>query len=139
MKSRTSELELRDLGYDAWPTRPDLKQRATCNVPAETRLRYVVLRGKEEVAFLSFDLIPTWDFLVLYEMYVAKPFRRQGIGTQILDLADDIARRHGRKSVVHTVGAPLDSDISHKKLVQYFLDRGFQRTRRARNSLERFV
>lgn len=133
-----TKLELKKLTSDLLPQREDLRQRALNNPQTEARLRYVVFRDVVEVAYLSFDLLPNADFLVLYELFVAKPFRRQGLGTEILRQAEAIAREHGRSRILIRP-KPLALDISREQLQLFYQERGYQPVTEDRGLYQKLV
>jgi GNAT superfamily N-acetyltransferase len=87
----------------------ELRERAAA-IPLRKNRRQFVARDAagDDVAFLSFDLCPGRDFLVLYELWVAKERRGAGVGMAALDAALAIAR-----------------DAGHARLRAWYRRRGF--------------
>ncbi len=88
-------------------------------------LRYLVLKGGREVAFLWYDLFPTDFYLVLYEIYVAKRFRGQGIGSELLHRTEDLAMKRGYNRVLIRP-MPLSDGFGRERLIAWYQRHGFR-------------
>lgn len=58
----------------------------------------------------------------IYALYVDKEHRRQGIGKQLLETAENIARDKGHKSVV----LDWESEETPRELLDWYMDRGYR-------------
>lgn len=104
---------------------PDLKERSNLNPLADNRKQYLVLsRDGEELAYLSFDILPGKDYIVLYEIFVTKAHRRKGIGNATLLEAENIAKifcffkiRVNPKS--------LSEEVPQERLIEWYKKKGY--------------
>jgi GNAT superfamily N-acetyltransferase len=78
------ELELHDLTSASEINSAELRDRARCVPGNEVSLNYLVRMLEEEAALLSYDAFPDRDHLILYELFVAERFRRQGIASELI-------------------------------------------------------
>ncbi len=86
------------------------------------RPQYVARRGREDVAFLACDLNP--PDLVIYEIFVALPFRGQGIGSRLVEKAVSEGRRNGCDRLLARPGQ-LSPDYPVEALTVWYRKRGF--------------
>ena len=62
----------------------EIRARASASSKARHTRHYVVWQEGLTVAFLSLDLIPNVEYLVVYELFVPRALRRQGVGSRVL-------------------------------------------------------
>ena len=91
-----------------------------------------------ECAFLSFDIWPERDFLVLYELWVASADRQRGLGTAMLEEASKIARDSGHVRLLARP-TPLDNQSSRSDLEAWYRCRGFVSWPEDEDMLQRLV
>jgi len=103
----------------------ELRGRTGAFPGREIDLRYLVLKAGREVAFLWYDLFPTDFYVVLYEMYVAKRFRGQGIGSELLLRTEDLAMKRVYKRVL-VRPMPLSDGIGRERLIGWYERHGFR-------------
>lgn len=118
------ELELNELTAACQINSPELRDRAGDFPGHDITRRYLVTVLRKEVAFLWYDAFPDNDYLILYEIYVAKRFRWQGIGSELIRRSEQLARDlgYGRLFVLPK---PLADGITKEQLVKWYTDRGF--------------
>jgi GNAT superfamily N-acetyltransferase len=96
--------------------------------------RYLVYDDTEQLAFMSVDLKP--DFF-LYEIYVVRHQRGNGIGTWMLAELDNIARKARRKRIfVRPI--PLDGGDPNR-LKKWYEQNGYTPSEAYADSLEKLV
>jgi GNAT superfamily N-acetyltransferase len=94
---------------------PEIQRRARESVKGRFTQQYVVRESGADVAFVALDVIPTTDYLVLYEIFVAKALRRKGIGSRLLKLIEHIGKERGYRRVTLDP-CPLEPGVSQLKL-----------------------
>jgi GNAT superfamily N-acetyltransferase len=104
---------------------PEIRGRMAQSPKARHTQHYIVTEDDVEVGFLSLDLIPRVDYLVLYEIYVPKRLRRKGIGSRLIQEVESIARSHGYARVTLSP-SPLDTDYSATTLINWYKARHYQ-------------
>jgi GNAT superfamily N-acetyltransferase len=102
----------------------ELRMRAKDFPGRKIDLRYLVRRRGEEVGFLWYMAFPSEKYLKVQEIYVAKEFRRQGIGLQLIGHAETLARRRKYEGLTLTP-RPLDPEIDTERLVAGYEKQGF--------------
>ena len=117
-------LDLEELGCTRHIDCEELDARARQNTWTEQRLQYLVRLDGQAVAFLSFDLWPGRDFIILYELFVAKNHRHRGIGPALIEQAKSIASTRGYKRIIIRP-SPL-SDVSESALIAWYQSLGFR-------------
>ena len=118
-------LDLEELGHTRQIDCEELDARARHNPWTEQRLQYLVRSSGRAVAFLSFDIWPERDFIVLYELFVASAHRRRGIGSTLVAEAKRIASMRGCKRII-VRPAPLSEDVSEAALTAWYQSLGFR-------------
>ena len=80
-----------------------------------------MLLGDQEAAFVTFDIC--WpDELNLYECFVAREYRRQGVGTEIIRFAADLGRQMGKKQL--SIRARPLAEQSQADLIAWYTHQG---------------
>ena len=83
----------------------EIRQKANASSRSQHTMHYSVYENDHEVAFLSLDIRPDVDHLVLYEIFVSREFRRRGIATRLLAQTESLARCWGyRKNSLDSFG-----------------------------------
>jgi len=118
-------LDLEELGCTRQIECEELDARARHNPWAEQRLQYLVRSSGRAVAFISFDIWPERDFIVLYELFVASGHRRRGIGSTLVAEAKRIASMRGYKRII-VRPTPLSEDVSEEALTAWYQSLGFR-------------
>lgn len=78
----------------------------------------------KEVAFVSLDRWPELSQMVIYEIFVPRSTRRQGIASAVLNEIERISLCEGL-SVVRLTPAPLDTGITREILSVWYDRRGY--------------
>ena len=99
---------------------------------------FIVQKGRFSVAFLSLDIRPHTDYLVLYELYVLSKYRNLGVGTKILSYVCDMAKSQGFKRIILTA-KPIDPSISVERLACWYNKRGVVKSAEYINEFEKVV
>jgi GNAT superfamily N-acetyltransferase len=94
--------------------------------------------GPSEVAFVSVDIGPERDFLVLYEIFVDPQQRRLRFGTRILALVEQLARWFERRRIT-LCPRPLDSTIAKIDLEAWYARLGYKPRDEVPDELEKFL
>jgi len=81
--------------------------------------------GDDEVAFLTFDIFLP-DELNLYEIFVARRYRRQGVGSEVIRFAADLGRLMCKKRL--SIWARPLSHQSQEDLIAWYVRRGLKPT-----------
>lgn len=117
----------------------ELRERAAAIPLTKTRMQFVARDAAgDELAFLSFDLWPRRDFLVLYELWVVRSRRGSGVGTAALNVALGIARDIGHARLL-VLPRPVDDGMTERRLRAWYRRRGFTPWPDQRGMLHRSV
>lgn len=101
-----------------------LQERARAGGQTKYTELFVGIHKGEEVGLLSIDFIPNEEQLGLYEIYVLHEHRRTGVGTFLLEQAEQLGKHRGYGSVVLNP-KPLDERQTKSKLIQWYKQRGY--------------
>jgi len=119
------KLEVVELNSASEISSAELRERAAQSVPGlEISRSYIVRMSGNEVAFVSYDLIPDDENLVLYELFVASRFLRQGIGSELIRHSVGMATKLGYRQLF-VRPKPLAKGIAQEELVCWYVRRGF--------------
>ncbi len=102
-----------------------LRLRASTSPRSSYTQHYKAECGSSELAFVSVDIRPNCDFLVLYEIFVDPRQRRLGFGTRIVGLVEQLALRRGRHRII-LFPRPLDSTIAEIDLRAWYGRLGYK-------------
>ncbi|TKA70793.1 hypothetical protein B0A55_06907 [Friedmanniomyces simplex] len=118
-----------DYEASSWSWHPKRKKREML----EPEMRYLLVRstttatatGDSVEGFLSFmithDSDPPVPVLYVYEIHLAEPLRKVGLGAHLMQLAEDIAQRVGVRKVM------LTCFLSNAKARRFYERRGYTR------------
>ncbi len=118
------KLQYKDLSIDNTIQSKELKERAERNPITDKRHCLLVLLNQKEVGYLAFDLWPSKDYIVIYELFIIPEYRRKGIGTIAMKKAEKIASEYGNLSI-HIRPEPLSREISKEKLIGWYRQLGY--------------
>ena len=76
---------------------PDIRNRYVNSSRNAYTQHYLVTDEDREIGFLSLDLSPLDEPLVVYEIFVPSGLRRNGLGTRLLRAAEEVAYGLGYK------------------------------------------
>jgi GNAT superfamily N-acetyltransferase len=113
----------------------ELRECIARNPPDSNRMRYLACSDFQPVGFVAIDLEP--DFF-LYELYILRTHRRNGVGTWALTEAEKLAYTEGR-SRLFVRPCPLDSDIDADQLTEWYRKRGFTKSSAIADAFEKVV
>ncbi len=116
-------ITLEELEIDAIKN-PVLKNRAqSCSESIYTKF-FVAKLNQSEVGFLAVDFIPPPQTFVIYQLFVLEDYRRRGVGTELLQKAEDMALNAGN-NIVRLEAKPLDAIITRNELRSFYKKRGY--------------
>lgn len=95
---------------------------------------YAVLIGRDEVAFVALDKWP--EYVTLYDLYVALPFRGRGVGSNLLSWIEGYVRDEGFHHI-KLCARPLEAGASKSKLKKWYTMRGYTKTVGGSDELEK--
>jgi len=85
---------------------------------------FIACFGNQEVGIISIDQYKPPLPLYVYFIYVECKFRKMGVGTKLLEFAEQMAISRGNPSVLlqpHEV----ESDVSFQELIQWYIRKGY--------------
>jgi GNAT superfamily N-acetyltransferase len=103
---------------------PELRKRAQESSKSIKTTHYRAIANTREVAFVSLDRWPELGHMVLYEIFIAKKLRRQGIGSDVLAEVESTAIKE-EVYVMRLRPKPLDEGISQQELDNWYARRGY--------------
>ena len=104
---------------------PALMRRAQESSKSTKTIHYRAVKDGEAVAFVSLDRWPDLDYMVLYEIFVPKELRCQGIGSAVLAEVENTAIREGIPRM-RLRPKPLDHGISQANLAEWYARHGYE-------------
>lgn len=114
---------------------PELQTRADQINRSRNTTCYRVLLSGAEVAFLALDRWGT-DFLVLYEFFIPRAFRGQGIGTNLMRKVECVAKEEGFGRL-RLMPTPLDSGVKAERLVLWYQKQGYVFDKKVPSEMEK--
>jgi GNAT superfamily N-acetyltransferase len=119
-------------------TNPFIRERALTSSKSKHTQHYVAKENGCQLGFLSIDRIPDANYLVLYEIFVPKNLRHQGIASRLLLDAERLAKDFGYELIVLNP-SPFESDYPMKKLVSWYKRLGYRKRRGSSGDLEKCI
>jgi hypothetical protein len=95
----------------------------------------LALEDVVELGFISIDVIPTVDYLVVYELFVVSYLRGSGRGQKLLSELERLATSYGYARVT-LAPSPLDPRFPAARLTAWYDRQGYAR-RRCPSELEK--
>lgn len=132
------EMELRELTSSEQTSSDAIRERARVSSKARHTRQYAVIENDQEVAFLSLDMVPGSEYLVLYEMFVLSDARQRGIGSQLLLAVENLARLLGYEKVALSPW-PLEDTSAQADLINWYKGRGYRERPECLTELEKSV
>lgn len=86
---------------------------------------YLACSKGAEVGLLIFEEYPNHAFGLIYEVFVLEPYRRLGIGLQLLKHAEELARNKGFSSVRLQAKSLDRLNVSDQALMQWYGKNGY--------------
>jgi GNAT superfamily N-acetyltransferase len=122
-----------DIAFDE-----EIRERARTSSKSLCTKHYIVHENEKEVAFLSLDLRPDIEALVVYELFVPRKMRHRGIGTRVMKETERLARSMGfRKLLLNP--KPFEGDYSKAELVNWYRQQGFTERSDFPTQLEKLI
>jgi GNAT superfamily N-acetyltransferase len=113
-----------------------IRRRAEQTSKSRYTRHYLLIDKGKEVAFMSIDLLPKADYLVLYELFVPTELRGTGIGSQVLALVDALARTLGLTRIVLNP-MPFEGHFSQERLRNWYKKPGYKESSASTGELEK--
>jgi GNAT superfamily N-acetyltransferase len=85
---------------------------------------FVAKVDSSEVGFLAVDPIPGNDYFIIYTLFVLESRRKQGIGSRILEMAEQMGKSYGYENVLLSP-RPLEAAIPKKQLMAWYRKKGY--------------
>jgi len=115
-----------------------IRKRAETSSKSLHTKQYVVIENGLEVGFLSLDIRPNADYLVLYELFVPKEYRCQGIASRTLNEVEKVAKSLKYKKITLTP-SPLGNVYSRSELISWYKKRGYIERQECPSELEKYI
>lgn len=116
-------LQLVELADAAEVKTPELRERAIRSPRAQYTGQYLALDGSTEKAFVALDLEP--ERVVVYEIWVPRPLRRQGVARSVLEQIERLVTDRGY-SEVFLRPEPLEPDVDKALLTTFYMRNGYR-------------
>ena len=101
-----------------------IRDRAKESSKTRNTTHHLVSCGEIEVGFLSLDSRRDLNCLVLYEIFVPRELRHQGIGTQTILQVSRMAKQQ-EFSAIRVLPLAFENDWPQEELVSWYLSQGF--------------
>jgi GNAT superfamily N-acetyltransferase len=115
-----------------------IRDRATQSSITRHTQRYIAVEGGVEVAFVSLDVRPNADYLVLYDLFVPREYRGAGLGTRILQEVNRLAGDLGYEFIV-TKPKAFENPEFQDRLVNWYQRNGYVKRPGRPDELQRDV
>lgn len=111
----------------------DNRRRAEIGGKNSLTNQFAAWEHGEEVGFLSLDIYPpdqhpNVDWYTIYEIFVPRPLRSKGIGTRLLEAAEQAGRDRGLR-YARLCAKPLDDSRTQEQLIEWYSRRGYKKMR----------
>jgi GNAT superfamily N-acetyltransferase len=110
-------IELQELTFAEQAANGEVRERARTSSKRPCTRHYSVLVNDEEVGFVALDIVPGIECLILYEIFVPKGMRRNGLGSRLLIRVESLAREMGYPKISLTPW-PLEPCFPESQLIR---------------------
>lgn len=86
---------------------------------------FIAVKSGKEVGFLSVDINPEAEHLVIYGLFVPTVLRKQGVATQIVEAAEDMGRQLGYRTAL-LIPKSLDRSFAQLDLEKWYQRLGYR-------------
>ena len=119
------ELHIREIYSPQEIANTVLRERRDAVALSDLTRCYVTIGDKgNEASFVAIDRWGKLGILVLYELYVAPEFRRQGVGSTTLQIVEQIASEEGFLAI-RVRPHPMEQTMSPQDLKAWYRSRGY--------------
>ncbi|MEZ9425559.1 GNAT family N-acetyltransferase [Vibrio lentus] len=101
-------------------------------------LEFIALCDEVESAFLSFEDWSDRSLGFIYEIYVLPEFRNRSLGASLLQKAEEVAIKLGCTTLQLDVHA-FDRTLEKKELYSWYAEKGYIRTSKNSERMEKFL
>ena len=115
---------------------PEIRERARASSKARHTKHLLARQGAVELGFISIDVRPTVDYLVVYELFVTSCLRGFGRGQKLLREVECLATSYGYARVTLTP-SPLDPRFPSSRLTAWYKRQGYARREDCPSELEK--
>ncbi len=103
---------------------PEIRNRDAKGSRGAYTRHFLATESGSQVGFLSIDILPDKEHLVIYEIFVPTALRRGGIGAKLLAAAENMARSHGYRSAL-LIPKTLDEAFAQQALEEWYASKGY--------------
>lgn len=116
----------------------EIKNRAISSSKAKYTKHYVAKENGNEIGFISLDVNPNVEYLVLYEVFVPHNLRKKGYGSRLLAEVESMAKNLKYRKV--TVNPePFERDYPKNNLIEWYKRNGYCEMASGTGELEKVV
>jgi len=115
-----------------------IRKRAEASSRSLHTKQYVVVENGLEVGFLSLDIRPKVDYLVLYELFVPEEYRCRGVASRTLIETEKFAKSLEYKKVTLNPSS-LENEYPKSKLINWYKKRGYIERQECPSELEKCI
>lgn len=116
----------------------EIKERVALNSKAKNTKHYVAKEKNYDVGFVSLDINPDIEYLILYEIFVPRHLRKKGYGSRLLAEIEGLAANLGYKKV-SVNPKPFEEDRTRAQLVEWYQKHGYSEMTTGTGELEKVV
>jgi predicted GNAT family acetyltransferase len=102
----------------------EIKARAESSSKSNWTKHYVAVDLSEEMGFISVDIVPNTDRLVLYEIFIPLSKRGNGYGAKLIAEVERKAIELGLNEI-RVCPCPLDKDFAEHRLREWYKRQGY--------------
>ncbi|WP_051310998.1 GNAT family N-acetyltransferase [Bradyrhizobium sp. Cp5.3] len=126
------------IGDDVSCNDADIRQRIATSKRGKRTTQYIAYRDGSEIGFVALDDIAELGCLVLYELFVPSRLRGSGLGAQLLDKVEAIARTEGYERVT-LYPRPLEPGFPEERLIAWYRRHGYTTRSDSPTDLEKTI
>ncbi|MGY3235626.1 GNAT superfamily N-acetyltransferase [Bradyrhizobium sp. USDA 4472] len=105
-------------------TDAEIQERIATSSIGKRTTQYIAYLDEREIGFVSLDDMGEIGCLVLYELFVPVRLRGSGLGTQLLDKVEAIARTEGYQRIT-LYPRPLEAGFPAERLSAWYCRCGY--------------